>query len=341
MAKRALLHIGMAKTGTTSIQKLLFNSLTEESLPGVDYHIPRQDYLHSQHLLWGLFRDVDELPRWPKFAIEKLGGIDTLRADLESCWSRIENSRKAIISSEYLPVWSDSELADLKERLVKAGFDDVRVLIYVRDPAKFYLSLLQQSLRADSTFISPLVFKTRYSLPIKKFSALFGDITVRSFERVDLRRGCVVQDFAASLEKMLDVQPDYSMIDAPRVNKSLSTEAMIFLQNWNRSRSDCGSVTATSIEVASALNRSRSLIKQTAPKLRPSVSQVIYKNSIEDMAKLNKRGIQFCIPPDIDSHLLELRDKYTDIAHVLSDYNPSALSAIEEYMEEEIKKISS
>jgi hypothetical protein len=91
------------------------------------------------------------------------------------------------------------EISSLKSDLFEIGFNEVQIVVYVRDPASYHHSMVQQQIKALYRFSKPITFKDKVKEIIESWSAAFprSRISVRSFDRDKLVARCVFLDFLA------------------------------------------------------------------------------------------------------------------------------------------------
>ena len=142
--RRAIIHIGMPKTGTTAIQKAV------------------SGYDDGQIAVSGLCNGTHNFPMIILFADFPLnhilavkGGLttanfDTLRADFDAKFEQdlARTDRSILWSSEELSVPGGSKtMAEGLINRIRPHFDRVEVVAYVRAPGPFMASSLQQRVR--------------------------------------------------------------------------------------------------------------------------------------------------------------------------------------------------
>ncbi|MFZ5964860.1 hypothetical protein ACOXXX_18100 [Thalassococcus sp. BH17M4-6] len=109
-----------------------------------------------------------------------------------------------------------------------AQFESCKVMCYVRRPSAYYLSALQQQLKADHRVITPST--PSYRFVMETLGRHYG-LQVRDFDRTALYSGDIVQDFARQVLG-IDLPSD---IRGPGSNKSFSSAGMHVLQQWRAS----------------------------------------------------------------------------------------------------------
>lgn len=227
-----MLHIGMHKTGSTSIQ---------EALAGYD----------DGHAFYGRFaRPNHSLPLYTVFAtapashhlwaregrdeasvaLKRAEALDRLDQDLTR-----PDREVLVLSGEDVGVLADDEKDRLVAHLVSHGAQ-VEVVAYVREPTAFTASSFQQGVRGGS--VLPLrrgTIRPGYRRRLERFLALApGAVTVREFDRDRLAGGSVVQDFCDIVGLEFDRLTDEA------ANESLSLAALKLLLVFNASNACSG-----------------------------------------------------------------------------------------------------
>ena len=232
-----ILHVGMPKTGTSSIQASLYFGLEDPRFRLVNLGHP-----NGSLFIEPIFRDRPEefwLHRAKGLSPERLRRMrPRLEARLRGSLRHVRDaSATAIISAESLWWQSRGELERLRDFLASEGFE-ARVLAYVRPHRSFLESSFQQTLRFDGKAIRPARHAGgRWDLPVPDLKVRLGQlesafgrdrITVRAFRRSSLEGGCVVRDFCRTLGI------DLASASIERVNESLSGDAVRMLHCYNR-----------------------------------------------------------------------------------------------------------
>jgi hypothetical protein len=234
---RLILHIGQAKTGSTSIQHFLSQNASVLKAGGVIYPRGRHGFVHNHHTLLPLVFTGQHLAPH----IRERMGPDMARAQRlaqsykEKLLTEIARHRDCdfVLSGEsYLRPFLDDE-ADRMRNLVHSFGMPVDVHVYLREPSSHYVSLLQQRLKSSSG-LRPL-------RPVSVTAGLrtYRDISenrlrIRLFDRKLLHNGDVVQDFLAwtGLNRIEGLKA------APALNESMSAEAMDVLTTLGASDRD-------------------------------------------------------------------------------------------------------
>jgi hypothetical protein len=234
MPKTILLHIGTGKTGTTSIQNALVGS--RRALTPVCY--PRVFGEGNHNRLLMLYLAGDQVPRY-LYDGHPAGRLGKVRLDRyrRSIFGQLASARSAIISGESLSATLTPVAArHLRSDLESVGFKQFQVILYIRDPADFFLSLTQQRLRSPTSQteligVDASSFTYKFRRIIDTWEEVFpGDMVVRKFPGT--AEGDVVEDFSALMRQYLGVALPAGRI---RNNTTISAEAMQILQNYRSS----------------------------------------------------------------------------------------------------------
>ena len=231
----AIVHVGMHKTGTTSIQRVFGR------------HRPR---LLEQGFLFPAFAqnhfDIHTAFTSEPFkstmvrarGLKTQGEIDAIREGvLASVEAEIRDhpDAKLLLVAEDLSTLDSAGTGRFRAWLDAAGVGRTTIHIYLRDPISFWESLIQQSIKGGHQidFAREARGLTRvraYRPLLEAFAGAFGQENVRPhiFAADRLLGGDVVRDFADKIG--LDIEG----MELVRANESLSRDAMLFLNEMNR-----------------------------------------------------------------------------------------------------------
>ena len=284
-AKTVLLHIGTAKTGTTSIQRWLKQSQANGSLGPVCYPLWQGD--HNQQRLAMIYRPTEWMTEFLPTEPARFRRMrDRYR---QFAFGELCSATGAIISAEMLVWLPQGRVRQLRSDLEGAGFRDFRVVLYVRDPADFYLSNTAQVLRNYQ--LPPLVedpasFRYDFLRVAETWDQVFPGLNVRRFA-ADPHFDSI-QDFADLVERYLGVSPPRIPM---RVNPTLSAEAMLILHAYRSAFSpdNDGRITHDAARLSWLLRQSGQSVAQTMPKLKPEVAEQVRANHRADAEVLESR----------------------------------------------------
>ncbi len=221
--KKIFVHIGMHKTGSSSIQKTLadfdngavrFAQLGDSNQSVALYSIFSKNRFQRRHfkrkgLLISEMRQI----------------VAAHDANLQRELDR--DFRTLILSAEDLSLLKDEDdVRALKDRLSRHA-DEVRVLAYLRDPAGFGSSSFQQKVRVG--FAQPKIPDVAYRARFEPFLKVFGrdKVLLRKFDPATFPKGSVTLDF------MDQVGISHDEISEKTANTSLSAPATRLLFQFN------------------------------------------------------------------------------------------------------------
>lgn len=224
---KILLHVGLAKTGTTALQDSLIANREVLAKAGVLYPFWRAS--NSSHLWasWlGKTLDEGDLQNWmaPHF-----GGLNQIRNLAAEAFAALEaevaekKPDLLILSSEQISTRAVARRLDaIRDKLASLS-TEIDVVLYVREPVATYLSTLQEDAKLNDR--PPQSSNQWLREKLDGFSAAFpGRLTVLPYDRSQLTGGDIVRDVATRfLTQYLNPSSLVSRIS----NESLSAEAAI------------------------------------------------------------------------------------------------------------------
>jgi len=294
MAKSVVLHIGTPKTGTTSIQHSLARAQRNGGLGKVHYPLWEND--NNQQRLAVLYFRPDELDallpslreRYPSAEWDFRHMRERYR---DMLFGELRSAEKVIISAEMLSyLFTPKRAAQLRDVLEKKGFRQFHIVLYVRDPAGYYLSSTHQSLRMSDELPlikDPATFKYDFLRVAEVWEEVFpGRLIVRKYDpNLD-----VLDDFRNVMQQCLGVA-------LPRVplrrNSTFSTEGMQILQDYREMfwSDNGGYMTPDTSRLVAFLEQSSLAqdLHQTRPALKAPVAEQIRANHRADAEVLRSR----------------------------------------------------
>lgn len=220
---RLFLHIGLHKTGTTSIQEAFSGldtpNIKYASLRFENHSIPIYTIFSSKRTQYGV---------WRRKGIDH-GQIQELRENfiigLREALKELK-TRDVLISGEDISMLSESEVSNLRQTILEHT-SDIKVIVYVRDPIESIKSNLQERIKNGVNVIVPE--RPNYRAKIGKFMRQFGsaNLIIREYNRDVFPDGDIVSDLA----EVVGANAPSSSI---RRNGSLSTEAVRVLYVLNK-----------------------------------------------------------------------------------------------------------
>lgn len=273
-----IIHPGMPKTGSSSIQKTLVNH------PVTDWVVPARNSGNMGRELILLFED--EPWNAPAFTIQGVSREEVLSRKEKLLEQLTEQLRKAarqglntVFSAERIFNVPEHVVTRLRDFYLDLGFRP-RVVGYVRQPVSFMQSAFQQNLKTDTPgLLEPKNLMPAYRRGFEKLDKVFGqeNVSLKLFNPGTLRGGDVVVDFFA------EMGTDLPSEHAVRVNESLSLEAcaLLFAQRTlgtglergfrTAGRSNARFVEALSVIGKRKLRFSRSFVEPILDRYRPEL----------------------------------------------------------------------
>lgn len=207
---KLILHIGTEKTGTTTIQEVLFES--RKCLEGRGFHFVQSAGVKNNRKIPAYCINEDRYDDF--FKSKKITTSEEKRrfkeAFFDSFKTEIENLpdsiHTVIISSEHLHSRTNSieEIENVK-RFLSAFFGSIKVICYVREQSAVAESLYSTAIKGGAsaslkTFLSTCKPGNRYYNYYEMLSSwreVFGaeNLVVRKFSRAGFKDGDLINDF--------------------------------------------------------------------------------------------------------------------------------------------------
>ncbi len=244
--RKAIVHIGTEKTGTTSIQSGLF--INRDELARRGWLFPISAGLQSNFRLVMFCKDTPP-PFMLNFA--RLASADDVdekwrrefadrhRAEVQQ-FQRQRNESVVVYSSEHLQsTLVEPEEVERLADFLSSLYDEVEIVVYLRRQDRFALSAHNTALRAgltkpfDFSRIHPNSPYYNFLGLLERWSCVFGDrcMRVRVFERDKLVGGDAVRDFF----ELVGLDSAALGLTIPAVeNEALSWTAQQLLYTFNR-----------------------------------------------------------------------------------------------------------
>jgi len=299
MSRKIILHIGMHKTGSSSIQETLF-SIGE--LYG--FHYPKFNYLGKEYanhsiLLYNIFGNAasynvnrvnqvsqKELPLLINNLKEQL--IDILNSDID-----------LVFSAEDISSMAETSLSNMIKffHSYSATKSDIYTVGYVREPYAYHSSNIQEHVKSGKTLpeASKSVLETSYKSQIKKLKNSFENIDLFSFNKELLKFGDIFKSFNHYLFN-LSTATVISDIKGLRSNEGIPAELVEYLSYLNLKEPlyDSSGI----IHPQRSVNDYQYFITKSGSKFILDSSNNLYENKIkEDQLIYNKEfGITENIP---------------------------------------------
>lgn len=284
---KAIIHIGMPKTGSTSIQtwlKLNHDLLRREGVRTFQGKVSRLSYWHAIFKVLVHEMKVDEKTAWP-WKMTDLKWVDENYRFLNAEHEKL-SGRNGIFaySREQLYKCSEIHIVALDKFLSKF-FDDITYIVYIRDMVDFMVSRYSETLRSNNHEHGKMNFQafwklclnnTELALRQSRFhehllvwdKVLEGRINVRLLESDWLVNGDLIEDFAAILSVDAYCRPS-------RMNESFSAEYIEYVRFLN-----CDDEKALPIECRRRVLEILTAASAGKPKLAASDTQAIQFHEI-------------------------------------------------------------
>jgi hypothetical protein len=237
---KAYLHIGVEKTGTTTIQSFMAKNrpaLRQEGFfypaaPGEENHVgltlfAADDPNHLNDILpmAGVYPGTD----LAAYSAQMLSNLKS-GFDMSGC-------QALVLSNEHLSsrVRTEKSISKLGDAL-GAVADTVDVVVYLRRQDEVVLSEYSTRVKVGYTerfSLEPHHFRNYdYAALLDRWSAVFGrdHVLVRVFERASLRDGDLIADFLGLIHCPFNA----SFASVPPQNLSLDTDCLEYLRRLNR-----------------------------------------------------------------------------------------------------------
>ncbi|NDU99951.1 hypothetical protein [Pseudoroseicyclus tamaricis] len=250
---RAIVHIGMPKTGTTSIQAWMMENAEALKGAGITYgRVPMEDlplrYSQIEYALAAFSGIGKPIPDDVIQRVYDVPDVEAQAAFVErfstalGTWLAEERPETVVISSEHIGgMRSSPELAGAMDAFLKRHFDEVSYIIYIRRQEDFVVSRYSQRLRFGMT---ATLSESIEEQPVRNYWRIVRDwmeavgkerLNVRLLEPDAMVGGDLVTDFAAQIG--VDPAP---YIVPKRMNESFCPAAAEFLRAHNAARAARG-----------------------------------------------------------------------------------------------------
>lgn len=237
---KAFLHIGTVKTGTTSIQRFLQDNKNE--LKKHKFYYPQSilyEKENPQHIfLHHIANKIYEKNSPNNFSkyLDSERIIKSLKQEIEK-----NKDKTFIFSSECISFFLDIEekIKALKLFLNYLGFDDIKIILYLRNQADLMVSLSSEDLKRGlikaSYEIKPQehehIYTFDYDILCSRYSDIFGkeNFIPRIFQKDEFFKEDLIKDFL----HILGIK-DYDFIFPKNKNESLNLLGFEFLSIFNK-----------------------------------------------------------------------------------------------------------
>jgi hypothetical protein len=278
---KCIIHIGMHKTGSTSIQHSLDSYSDDQFLYATLMNTPN----HSL-AIYSLFAADPASHRLHRAAQRSGQKLDAYLERAEAHLHRAitaARGRTLIISGEGISGLEPPEVAKLAKRF-RSQFDDVTIVGYVRPPAGFMSSALQQRIRGGAARFDLARMYRNYRKTFAKFDDAFEARNVRlwKFDAAAFPGKDVVRDFCARIKLPL---ADRRIV---RLNDSVSRQVVSALYTYNKFAETLGSDRARPAELH-RLGTTLGALGTEKFRLSPKIVQSILEQNKDDIRWMEER----------------------------------------------------
>lgn len=287
MPRQCILHVGMHKTGSTSIQYTLHRNPSLRGATYLDLGVPNASGPVARAFGQPARVSPGSPPPDPQ---QQLLHARRCREQLEQ--SLAQAGERSVLSAEDICHLEPEQAADLR-RTLEAHVQDVAVLAYVREARGYMESMFQQHLKGGGRGLLLLPPQyPRYRFCLAKFDRLFGRdrVTLVPFRSALFPQGCVVRDFCQRTGLEVDERT------IKRANEGMSRNAAGLLQNYRLLLGqDLGWVQALDRRLNAGLRVNRYLVswfmQVDGPKLRfaPELLAPFFETKREDLDWIAER----------------------------------------------------
>ena len=224
--KLCVVHIGIHKTGTSSIQHHLANKKYETfsyfDLGSENHSIPIYSFFSKEpekyHIHWRAGRTKEEVVKYNN-KVEKLFKKHLIDNEKEETF---------VISGEDISVLPYESVKSFKLFLLEY-FENIKIFAYVRSPGSFISSDFQEHVKAGLGSFNIEIHYPNYRRRIEKFDILFGknNVHLLHFDPKIMFNNDVTCDFLKQLNINSSEKIDMT-------NESLSLEATALIYTFNK-----------------------------------------------------------------------------------------------------------
>jgi hypothetical protein len=222
---KCIIHMGMHKTGSTSIQQSLHGYSDDRVL-----YAALGDAGNHSLAMFSLFSSDPERHHLHKASGRTPAAVRAYIAGVHADLHRsivAANGRTLVISGEDIGVLQADGLERMRE-LFQKRFDQVTIVGYVRPPGTFMASSFQQRVRRGVRLSLEKSYRN-YQKSFAKFDDVFGreNVDLWKFDPKSFPNGCAVRDFCSRLGIALPAERIL------RLNESLSRQAVLALYAYH------------------------------------------------------------------------------------------------------------
>ncbi len=227
--KEIIIHVGLPKTGTTSIQKTMYDEDNKKILRKNNINILENWYSNNGYAIYSSFCDNPE-----DFVMNirsNLSGLELEKknnSDRNDIIRECNNPERLLISGESICNLTFSELKRMKNFIEDNAMVNVKfkIMLCIRSPKTISSSLYQQFIKSQDNIVTDEFIKDLVKLMLgysKKFVDVFGkeNVDVFSFEEACESK----EGLSAYFFKRLGIDEDLEKLNYIRENESICFEA--------------------------------------------------------------------------------------------------------------------
>ena len=278
--KECVVHIGMHKTGSSSIQESLYQHLKSK----IHHYFNLNNPNHSERIVSLFSKEKTHYAhRRRGFSKDDINSFNIRTRDMFLHNINTHNQPIMIISAEEIPFLLKSDLENLRDFLYQY-FEKVTIVGYVRTMQSFIQSIYQQSVKSGNNNFDLDKRNPKYRKKFEKFDLVFGceNVKLWKFDPKSFPEGNVVLDFCNRLGIM--ITPEQTL----RVNETLSREALSLLYIYRKYGPGYGIGANVMWENSNIVNALKG-IGNTKIKFSPSLIQPIIEKNRDDILWMEDR----------------------------------------------------
>ncbi len=278
---KCIIHIGMHKTGSTSIQHSLASYSDDQFLYATLTNTPNHSL--AMYSLFAAAPQHHRLHRAAERSGQKLAAyLERTEADLQRSIEAAKG-RTLIVSGEGILGLEPGEVAKMAQRF-RSQFDQVTIVGYVRPPAGFLSSAFQQRIRGGAARFDLARMYRNYRETFATYDDAFGpdNVLLWKFDPASFPGKDVVKDFCARLGLPL---PERRIV---RLNDSLSRQVVSALYTHNKFAGDPGRNNARPAELH-RLGHALAELGTDKFRLSPKIVQPILDENKDDIRWMEAR----------------------------------------------------
>ena len=291
---KIICHMGLPKTGTTSLQHALHASRDRLREQGVYY--PDGGVARENHkLLTALYKPDEGITPGIKYLFD--GDEARMRLSSTKLWESIKSEveRKKpellILSSEFFFIFTNREEFQSFYALLSQLSDDITPVLYVREAAALYGSICQQCVK-NGRPLEPLD-GTQIQNGVASIEAAFGtQVVLCNADRDRLLQGDILTDF---LSRFVTPIAGEIPVAPRRLNESVSAEILAILDRFRRIRYPRpGRVMPDHFSLRTILAKLEAEAGRAAPpRLKPEFAEAVRRSSHDMLWMRQRYGIEF------------------------------------------------